>query len=288
MTDNGRGGPPDHRFAVWIGATAVLFLAAGAVGFGLLSSAQEGAGGHDLWASIRRAAGLPSGGIRAVVPAAGQPASTVAWTVATRRTLTRGDAVRGAALATTCNNCHGANGVSSDAAIPNLVGQSVAAIYKQLEDFKSGKRNPAVMGVFVAPLSQGDMLDLAAYFASQSNPFAREPATLGSGSPAARNLIEVGSPMRNIASCAACHGPQGLTPGAPELRGQQRAYLEQEMQAFKTGNRHNDISEQMRSVARQLTDEEIAMLAAYYSSFTDMTGRVGLWKGSPGAGSRQR
>jgi hypothetical protein len=42
--------------------------------------------------------------------------------------LTQGNAVRGAAMATTCDNCHGANSVSGDAAFPNLVGQSVAAI----------------------------------------------------------------------------------------------------------------------------------------------------------------
>ena len=40
-----------------------------------------------------------------------------------------------------------------------------------------------------------------------------------------------------------------------------------QMQAFKAGSRHNDISEQMRSVARPLTSDEIAKLAAYYSSF---------------------
>ena len=68
--------------------------------------------------------------------------------------------------------------------------------------------------------------------------------------PSARTLVESGSPMRGIAPCAACHGPLGFTPGAPELRGQQRAYLEEELQEFKAGNRHNDISEQMRSVAR--------------------------------------
>ena len=61
--------------------------------------------------------------------------------------------------------------------------------------------------------------------------------------------------------------------GAPELRGQQRAYLEQQLQAFKSGSRHNDISEQMRSVARQLTGDEIATLAAYYSSFASSTPR---------------
>jgi cytochrome c553 len=187
--------------------------------------------------------------------------------------LARGDATRGAAIATSCNNCHGANGISADAAFPNLAGQSVTALYKQLEDYKSGKRDPAVMGVFVTPLSQQQILDLAMHFASLPNPFAVAATMPGSTDPAARTLIEVGNPMRGITSCAACHGPMGLVPGAPDLRGQQRAYLEQEMQAFKRGSRRNDISEQMRSVARQLTGEEITMLAAYYSSFTSMSVR---------------
>jgi hypothetical protein len=59
----------------------------------------------------------------------------------------------------------------------------------------------------------------------------------------------------------------GRDPGAPELRGQQRAYLEQQLQAFKSGNRHNDVSEQMRNVARQLTGEEIACSPRTTASF---------------------
>src|SRR4029453_3629670 len=103
------------------------------------------------------------------------------------------------------------------------------------------------------------------------DPLAVAAARPGSPDTAARNLIEVCSPMRSIASCAACHGALGVTTGAPELRGQQRAYLEEQLQAFKAGKRQNDISEQMRSVARQLTGEEIAMLATYYSSFARTT-----------------
>jgi cytochrome c553 len=257
----------DPRFAAWIGGTVVLFLAAGLVGFAWLPLAQPGASALDWWTVICRAVGLPIGNAKASISSAGQPASDVAWTTATRALIARGDAARGAAIATTCNNCHGTNGISADAAFPNLAGQSVAALYKQLEDYKSGKRDPAVMGVFVAPLSQQQMVDLATHFASLPNPFAVVAVMPGSADPAARNLIEVGSPMRSIASCAACHGPLGVTTGAPELRGQQRAYLEQQLQAFKAGSRHNDISEQMRVVARQLTGEEIATLAAYYSSF---------------------
>ncbi len=260
----------DPRFAVWIGGTIVLFLVAAVVGFVWLPSAQPGAG-IDLWATICRAVGLPIRAPQSSALDGGQPASDVAWTTATRALLAHGDAARGAALATTCNNCHGANGVSSDAAFPNLAGHSVAAIYKQLEDFRSGKRNPEVMGVFVAPLSPQDVLDLATHFASLPSPYAASSAA--SADPAARDLIELGHPMRNIASCAACHGPMGLVTAAPELRGQQRAYLEQQLQAFKSGSRRNDISEQMRNVARQLTGEEIAMLAAYYSSFAGSNSR---------------
>jgi cytochrome c553 len=261
----------DPRFAAWIGGTIMLFLVAKLVGFVWLPSAQPGAGALDLWTTICRAVGLPIGTTQASTRGAGQPASDVAWTTATRDRLARGDAARGAAIATTCNNCHGANGMSVDAAFPNLAGHSVDAIYKQLEDFKSGKRNADVMGVYVASLSAQDVLDLATHFASQPNIFAA--STPGSTNPAARKLVELGSPMRSIVSCAACHGPIGLVPGAPELRGQQRAYLEQQLQAFKSGSRHNDISEQMRNVARPLTGEEIVMLAAYYASFARSTPR---------------
>jgi cytochrome c553 len=256
----------DPRFAVWIGATAVLFLVAGVVGFVWLPSTQPGAA-VDLWTTICRAIGLPSATPQASLRGEGQPASDVAWTPGTRALLARGDAARGAAIATTCNNCHGANGISADAAFPNLAGQSIASLYKQLEDYKSGKRDPAVMGVFVAPLSQQQILDLATHFASLPNPYAVAAATPVATDAAARNLVEVGSPMRSIASCAACHGPMGLVPGAPDLRGQQRAYLEQQLQAFRSGIRHNDISAQMRNAARALTVEEITLLAAYYASF---------------------
>ena len=90
---------------------------------------------------------------------------------------------------------------------PNLAGQSVAALYKQLVDYKSGKRNSEVMGVYVAQLSQQQMIDLVTHFASLPNPFANAAPKPASIDAAARTLVESGSPMRNIASCAACHGP---------------------------------------------------------------------------------
>jgi len=273
MTDGDQSAPRDSRFAIWIGATAGLFVLALAVGFIWLPSAQRGADGLDLWGAICRAVGLPSGNAPVAAPVAGQPASQIAWTTETRRRLAQGDARAGAAIAPACSNCHGEAGISADAIIPNLAGQSAAAIYKQLDDFKSTKRDPALMGVFVSTLSDQNLLDLAAHYESLPTPTAGTWVTQGSTSSAARRLIEVGAPLRGIAPCASCHGPVGFTPGAPGLGGQQRAYLELQLQSFKSGNRRNDISEQMRSVARQLTGEEIAMLAAYYSGNPDAGGR---------------
>ena len=273
MTDGKQPVPRDSRFAIWIGATTGLFVLALAVGFIWLPSAQRGADGLDLWSAICRAVGLPSGNARISAPLAGQPASQVAWTTETRRRLAQGDANAGAAIAKACNNCHGMAGISADAIIPNLAGQSAAAIYKQLDDYKSGKRDPAVMGVYVSPLSDQNLLDLAAHYALLPSPTGDTVSTRSPTTTVARRLIDVGAPLRGIAPCASCHGPVGVTPGAPGLGRQQRAYIELQMQSFKDGTRRNDISEQMRNVARQLTSEEIAMLAAHYSSISDPGGR---------------
>ena len=266
MTNGDQSSPRDSRFAIWIGATVGLFLLALAVGFVWLPSAQQGAEGFDLWRAICRAVGLPNGNAPVSPPVAGQPASTVAWTTETRRNLANGNSSSGAGIAQPCNGCHGTNGISSDAIIPNLAGQSAAAIYKQLADFRTSKRDAAVMGVYVSPLSEQGLLDLAAYYASLPNPAGVDLSPQNSSDTVVRRLIEVGDPIRGIAPCASCHGPLGMTQGAPGLRGQQRAYLELQMQSFRDGNRRNDISKQMRSVASQLTGEEIALLAAYYSS----------------------
>lgn len=265
----------DNRFAVWAGTTAAIFVCAAVVGFVWLPMSQAARGGEGapaLWDVICSAIGLPVRNRQAPVQA-GAPASNVAWTASTRHFLSKGDAARGDSLAAaTCNACHGAAGVGTDAIFPNLAGQSQGAIYKQLEDFRSGRRDAAVMGAYVSGLSPEDMRDLATHYASLPDPFAGASNAAAAAEQRtaidarARRLVEVGDPLRGIAACAACHGPLGLTPGAPGLRGQQRAYLEVQLQALASGSRHNDIGAQMRSVARQLTAQEIGALASYYSS----------------------
>ncbi len=77
-----------------------------------------------------------------------------------------GDAAAGKAKAGMCAACHGANGVSAVPMYPNLAGQKEAYLVKQLKAFKAGTRKDPVMGPMAAPLSDADMANLAAYFAS--------------------------------------------------------------------------------------------------------------------------
>src|ERR1044072_283610 len=113
MSDADRPSSHDPRFAIWIGATAGLFVFALAVGFVWLPSVPGNADGWDLWRVISRAVGLPIGNARVSPPVAGQPASAVAWTPATRRKVAQGSPPAGAAIGQTCNNCHGDKGGSA-------------------------------------------------------------------------------------------------------------------------------------------------------------------------------
>jgi cytochrome c553 len=75
-----------------------------------------------------------------------------------------------------------------------------------------------------------------------------------------------GDPQRNIAPCAACHGQLDRKGAAPWLGGQSADYLAAQLHAFASGERHNDINEQMRNVARQMTPEEIDAVSRYYAA----------------------
>jgi len=243
----------------WVLA-ALVAVAAFAIGFMWLPSLQAGAQGG-LWDAICRAAGIyrPSATtLRTTLPA--QIPTAVAWDVETLRTAASGDSQRGSALATSsgCAGCHGAKGISPADTFPNLAGIPADVIYKQLDDYRSGKRQNPIMQGMAATLSDKQMADLAAHFAAL--PAAKQSSTDASA-PA---LVRAGSPLRSIAPCAACHGPLGRKEGAPPLHGQKGAYLKAQLDAFATDTRHNDINQQMREVARALSASERDALADWY------------------------
>ncbi len=149
---------------------------------------------------------------------------------------------------------------------PALAGQYPDGVYTELRDYQSGLRQNAVMQAIIAARSNEDLQDLAAYYSS----LARAPAAevLPRGEEPDANAVKLamqGDPERNIAPCAACHGQLDRKGAAPWLGGQSSVYLAAQMHAFATGARHNDINEQMRNVARNMTPGEIEAAADYYA-----------------------
>jgi cytochrome c553 len=150
-----------------------------------------------------------------------------------------------------------------------------AALYKQLADFRSGKRSSGVMHGIALALSDQAAADVAAYYARQSGglpvltgvSLPRGGHGLDASDPATR-LVFAGDPARGIAACAACHGPDGYKLGAPALMSQDAEYIQTQAAAFAQGSRRNDINEQMRSIAVALTDGERQAVARLYGRRT--------------------
>lgn len=231
------------------------------VGFVWLPSAQKDFSAQGLWASICRAAGVPGSWGDASEAAKAGPQST---DVVLMRSMARdGEQMavgRGATLALNCTMCHGAQGMSSSNA-PNLAGQYPEVLMKQLHDYKSGKRSSSIMEAISRNLGEPDIGDLSAYYASL--PKARTAAT--SYDETLPKLVRVGDPMRNIAPCISCHGGVDQKLGAPWLEGLPKNYIVEQLNAFKSGSRHNDSQAQMRNMVRTITSAEIDEAASFYA-----------------------
>ncbi len=199
--------------------------------------------------------------------------SFVAWTPETIAAASRGDAFRGLLLAKRCDHCHGAEGFSAEAYIPNLVGMDKLAIWKQLEDFRSHKRLSRAMNSIADSLSPRDVSDVVAYYAKlpafadpQDNRIFPQSRPDPGHAAIASRLISFGDGERGIPPCQACHGPVAYRPGVPALTTQNAVYVLNQIEAFASQTRANDINMPMRTIAALLTDDERHALADYYGS----------------------
>lgn len=176
-----------------------------------------------------------------------------------------GSAAAGQTKSAVCAACHGADGNSINPIWPSLAGQHTRYIVNQLNAYKNGERVDAGMRGFAATLSDADMLDVAAYFASQqATPRGADPAQVGLG----QQIYRGGVPERGVPACIACHGPAGNgNPLAafPRVSNQHATYLATTLRAYAAGERRSDgqLNQMMRNVAESLLDEEIEALASY-------------------------
>lgn len=177
--------------------------------------------------------------------------------------MAAGNAGVGKGKAAVCAACHGTDGNSLSDAFPKLAGQHEGYIVKQLMDFKNGDRQNALMAPMVANLSEEDMADLGAYFASQKTaPGAVSEELLAAGEQVYRG----GNKETGVPACMACHGPNGSgIPAAnwPKLSAQYSTYVETQLNAFAKGARANDNNSIMRDIASKMSDAEIKAVSAY-------------------------
>jgi cytochrome c553 len=179
-----------------------------------------------------------------------------------------------AAGAPACAQCHAFDGVSDGSgAFPRIAGQSASYLTAQLQDFASGIRDNALMSPVAKALTPDDIADAAAYYAAINAPFLPLPkpdpalVTLG------QKLAKVGNETRQLPACNNCHGPGGAgePPAIPYLAGQYASYMALEVHMWQRGFRKTSPDE-MAPLAKRLSEQEIAAVAAYYQQLRASAG----------------
>ncbi|WP_315811895.1 MULTISPECIES: c-type cytochrome [unclassified Bradyrhizobium] len=166
------------------------------------------------------------------------------------------DIEAGKAKAELCAGCHGENGISQTENIPSLAGQQDQFIQWQLVFFRAGTRKNEAMKPIVDQLTNEDIRNLGAYFASlqpAKAPPDNDPDLSAKGAQAAAGR-----------RCASCHlDSYAGTKGVARLAGQREEYLVKALHDYKSGQRVGGSQAAMTDVAYPLSDEEITALAHY-------------------------
>ena len=178
----------------------------------------------------------------------------------------KGDATAGQAKAAVCGACHGPDGNSPAPNFPKLAGQGERYLSKQMHDIKSGKRTVLEMTGLLTNLNDQDLADLAAYFASQKGSVgAADPKLVARG----EQLFRGGNLEKGLPACTGCHSPNGAgnaTAGFPHLSGQHATSIAKQLTDFRkeeAGRANDGDAMTMRTIARKLSDEDIAALSSY-------------------------
>jgi cytochrome c553 len=188
--------------------------------------------------------------------------------------------------ATACGGCHGEKALGMDAmGAPRLANIGQVYIIKQLDDYAAGKRTSpgggAVMYDIAHALNDQDRRDVAAYLDSVD--YETEPSDLKAltvdggkvGDPKKGRIIMTKGIKSLVPACQDCHGFSGRAPNIPAIHHQKYVYLVNQLTSFRDGSRANDQAVYkvgiMRGIAKKLTDANIADLAAYLSTVTDLT-----------------
>lgn len=164
------------------------------------------------------------------------------------------DTNAGAVIGYSCLGCHGIDGYRNaypSYRVPKLGGQKAAYIEIALRGYREGTRQHPTMNGQAGSLSDQQITDVAAYF-----------ATLGAETVEAGGSESAG--FDQAQACTACHGNNGVSVNAmwPTLAGQHEDYLEQAFNAYRDGTRNDPV---MSAQAQLVADEDVALLAKYFA-----------------------
>jgi cytochrome c553 len=190
--------------------------------------------------------------------------------------MAKGDAAAGKALAEkTCKACHGADGAGVAPAIPHLAGQRERYLFASLNEYKAGKRSHAALRDIATHMSEADIRNVAAYFASLPPVASTAAKDVKHTSPYERGKVLA-------AECAKCHGEEGNanTPGTPTLAGQQPYYL---VAAILEYHRDDRKMTSMKSIVRDSNRLDLESLALYFAAQTPVQ-RAAPARGDPVVG----
>jgi cytochrome c553 len=190
--------------------------------------------------------------------AAGPSATPAPASTAAASTSTAADIAAGKVIAERdCKGCHGLEGGGAAPGIPHLAAQRERYLFASLKEYKDGKRHHAALRDLTGQMTESDMRQVAAYYAS-----------LPPVASAAAKDIQVPVPYQEgkalAAPCAKCHGEDGnsKTPGTPNLAGQQPHYLIMAIQEYHEGQRNDATMKSMLKASNKLDVEKLAMYFA--------------------------
>jgi cytochrome c553 len=165
-----------------------------------------------------------------------------------------------------CNGCHGANGVATESGlaidkhVPNLAAEPDLYVQFQLVFFRKGARKSEIMGPMAEPLTNEDIGNLGAYYASLAPPNMSLPPD-----PAPEET-DLGERVARAIHCTSCHGDhfEGVD-NIGRLAGQREDYLLKALRDFKSNARVATGAAGMSEVVYPLGDGEMMALAHYLS-----------------------
>ena len=174
-----------------------------------------------------------------------------------------------------CMACHGEQGITMVPMYPSLAGLPETYLYAQMRAFREKGDPQSVMAQILAPLSDQDLRDFAAFYAAlpgDGRPAVPQPPVDPQLAAQGEALYLQGDSERGVPPCQGCHGAdaRGLgeaRPGWPRLRGQSQAYLHEKLLKYRDGRDIDSTQDKiMQGVAAHLEESDVNALSAWLAS----------------------